>query len=443
MDCLTDSILVEFENNNTTRHNSARPPKEAFFYFPKDKDIIDNDPNDPKLSIRKIFEGGTEYTLFEKEELSIFKKELKVYCPEVLPYVDESTCLRFLQATSYNHLKALKNLIENYEWKQKYFPLSLNIKHKEILNTGFVYVHGRDNRFRPIIVVDPSVFLKYMNRFDMDEMINSLIFLLEYVLQNLLIPGQVENWIIICDVSNINVTSIPKEFKMIMNILSRNYKCRLYSMYIMNLSFVFSLLWKAFKSMINPITEKKIIIVQEVDSNCEIFKSINKTQIEKKFGGNAENVFSHFFPPIFPSNNYFLLEENPEDILITEQRYNDLLRNNTKIKVSPYLSANRESYFTFHANDISFKKSEISIYEEAKSQDQPNHLEESKYEECVETYNTKNKDEPIKLEKNEEISLDLYKETIKNSYESNENNVVKEKTSEMDSTITNITCNSK
>ncbi len=74
----TISLIEDFnkqENNNTTRHNSARPPKEAFFYFPKDKDIIDNDPNDPKLSIRKIFEGGTEYTLFEKEEVEDEKKK--------------------------------------------------------------------------------------------------------------------------------------------------------------------------------------------------------------------------------------------------------------------------------------------------------------------------------------------------------------------------------
>lgn len=213
-------------------------------------------------------------------------------------------------------------------------------------------------------------------------------------------------------------------------------------MYILNLSIMYNLLWKGFKSFLNANIEKKIIITQEKDNYCELFRSINKSQVEKKYGGNAENIYTHYFPPIFPSNNYFLPEENPEDILVSEQKYSEIVRNNSKIKVSPFLSSNRESYFTFHPNDMSFKRSEISIYEEAKSNEQQTPLEESKYEECVESYFTRNKEEVIKIEKNEEISSDFYRETIKVSYDSNENNVIKEKNSEMDSAITNITQNS-
>ena len=53
--------------------------------------------------------------------------------------------------------------------------------------------------------------------------------------------------------------------------------------------------------------------------------------------------------------------------------------------------------------------------------------------------NSKKIEEVIKYDNPEEISSDLFKETIKISYGSNDFNVIKEKYAENDSAITNIT----
>jgi hypothetical protein len=112
MEKLSDSILQEFNNQNTIRHISAKPPKEAYLYFPKQNELIDFDSKNPKRLNRRIFEGATEYNEFEKEELCIFKKELKAFIADNIVIVEDSLCLRFLQASSFDHIKALKMMSE-------------------------------------------------------------------------------------------------------------------------------------------------------------------------------------------------------------------------------------------------------------------------------------------------------------------------------------------
>ena len=48
MEKLSESILNEFINLNTIRHQEAMPPREACFLFPKGEDLIVNDNNNQK-----------------------------------------------------------------------------------------------------------------------------------------------------------------------------------------------------------------------------------------------------------------------------------------------------------------------------------------------------------------------------------------------------------
>lgn len=48
-----------------------------------------------------------------------------------------------------------------------------------------------------------------MNQLNAKECQDLLTFFLEFVINNLLIPGQVENWVLIADMSGLNVLSVP------------------------------------------------------------------------------------------------------------------------------------------------------------------------------------------------------------------------------------------
>lgn len=80
---------------------------------------------------------------------------------------------------------------------------------------------------------------------------------MEYVINNLMIAGQVENWNITCNASNFSILTIPRELNIIFKTLSSNYRCRLFSVYALNLSFFNRIIWKAIRSLLYPILKKR------------------------------------------------------------------------------------------------------------------------------------------------------------------------------------------
>ena len=56
-------------------------------------------------------------------------------------------------------------------------------------------------------------------------MLEGIIFVLEFVKKNMLIPGQVENWVSIVDFSKLAISSFPrKAMKPCMAVLQNNYR---------------------------------------------------------------------------------------------------------------------------------------------------------------------------------------------------------------------------
>jgi len=235
---------------------------------------------------------------------------------------------------------------------------------------GFVYGHGRDSKYRPIWVINASIYKANADKYSANDWIYSLVYFLEYMLDNTLISGQVENWNLICDMANISVFGVPKDFNTLMNVLQSNYRCRLFTMFIMNVSTGVWLIWKMIKNMLDPNTEKKIKVLAKNDFS-EIYKHINREQVEEKFGGTARNVSSHYFPHIIPSNNFLMEDQRKEDILIGEDEYREMLKTNKFLVPSPFIKQDEEAsrYDDVKSNSNTHKRSrslrsERSIYTE-------------------------------------------------------------------------------
>ena len=69
--------------------------------------------------------------------------------------------------------------------------------------------------------------------------------------------------------------------------------------------------------------EKVIILDDKNDPRKN--QDINPENLEERFGGKAPdleyNIENSLFPPKMPTNNFLLDNENPKDILITEEQY--------------------------------------------------------------------------------------------------------------------------
>jgi hypothetical protein len=340
---LTDEMKLEFQTLDTKRHQHANPPKDAYFYFPKGKEVVEFDEKNPTKTTRRIFEAGVEYLPYENDRLKDLNSEIEKYNKNkknltklVFPKDwDQRNTLRFLQATGYNPTKTIEYLIAHFEFREKTYPIKVTYKIMEILNLGFLYGHGRDHKFRPILIINAKVYKKFKDTYSIEEWILAVMYFMEYLVNYLLIPGQVENWNIICDVEEVSVMFLPGDLKKIIEILQCNYRARLYVMYLMNISFFVKALWNMIKGMLDPNTERKIKMLG--NDKSLMFEFINKNQVEKKFGGTAQNVENYFFPHIMPDFNFLNEKENKENYLMNEQEYIEFVQRNNNYKKCPYI----------------------------------------------------------------------------------------------------------
>jgi hypothetical protein len=70
-------------------------------------------------------------------------------------------------------------------------------------------VHGRDKKFRPCIIIDASVIAHFKQSqpdlFDMDALATATIFIMEYVKKHMFLPGQIEQWVVITNLSKLSI----------------------------------------------------------------------------------------------------------------------------------------------------------------------------------------------------------------------------------------------
>ena len=369
---LDEKIINEFYSNKTERKIAAIPPKEAYLYFPKGVSIAEIDEKNPIKTLRRVFEGNVEYTSFEKEKIKgflIYINENNRTCKEqekiILPNDwNDSQTLKMLLSHSYDNKITLTNTLVYLEWRRTYLPIQPSDNIIRILNIGFIYSHGRDSRFRPLIVLKVRDFKRNYEKFAYEDWVRSIIYLLEYVVSSLLIKGQIENWNILVDCEDASLFSLPSEFKKILLILQNNYKCRLYKLYIMSIPFILKAIWVLVKQVLDSVVQKKIQMVDP--GSKELFAIINRSQVEKRFGGLAENLTNHYFPHTVPSNEYFLSGDDPKELLITEEQYRTKVENDEKIQVSPYFIPTPAANFIYE-NDLKDKANQSDMTEDSKT----------------------------------------------------------------------------
>ena len=123
-----------------------------------------------------------------------------------------------------------------------------------------MYIHGRDKRFRPCLVLN-AIRIEKMKKsagdgYDINSVVNVVLFQQEYVMKYMFLPGQIENWVVIIDISKLPLEKFPKaEIKRIMGILQNNYRCRLGRMWMLNATKGQMFVWK----IVSVFIEKETI----------------------------------------------------------------------------------------------------------------------------------------------------------------------------------------
>lgn len=188
--------------------DGVRPPKDSYYFEPDEDDIMLD--RDNKNWQRLIFPEDGEYNDHEEtvyEEFKDYVKENNIMLPSV---VGKAASMRFLQANHYKVKKTVEDLLNHLEWRRTTLPIILTTDQKRFLDEGLFYVHGRDRSYRPLNIFDPRVIIG--KEADRDEVIMIVHFVFQYIIENMLIPGKVENWISLMDLSNLSINQLPKKW---------------------------------------------------------------------------------------------------------------------------------------------------------------------------------------------------------------------------------------
>ena len=117
-------------------------------------------------------------------------------------------------------------------------------------------------------------------------------FICEYAANHMLIPGQIENWVMITNSRHVSMLFLPSEMKKVINVMSDNYRSKLYINYIIDIH------------------------------DGTMTKQIRRDNIEEKFGGTAKDLIpgkDNLFPPAMPKTKCLLDNEKEVEILISKE----------------------------------------------------------------------------------------------------------------------------
>lgn len=308
------------------------PPKEAYYFFPKGDDVITIDHKKPENSSRKIF-TNVPFTTFERKWLKKFNKIVEERDDiNIPPGWHDGLSLGCIYSALGDIEFGYEIMCDYIKWWEKTFPMNITPRDKswELLNNGFLYIYGRDHQFRPIMVCQPYILQNKLDYFSNSDVVNVCLFVCQYAVNNLLIPGQIENWIMFFNLKGTSLISLPEPIKLLVQQLSDNFNFRLFKCYVLGMSFLMRLLYKFVCTFIGQPNEEKIIILKS-RRDKHIFDDFTPENLEKRFGGTADDLIygegDCLFPPRVPSENVFFPWEDKNKILISEEEYINKCRN--------------------------------------------------------------------------------------------------------------------
>ena len=323
-----------YEPELKKRHQKAIPNELMYRYFPSEKDILIKNKN-PKDNYRYIF-NGMKKTDYEEEKLEEFNKYIKEkenqknikFLPD---WWLESDTLRYLQAANYDIKKVYTLIKENLNSTDKAIKI-IDKRIRFILNYGFLYMYGRDVHFRPIIVVEVKRSCELLDKlgYTFEELNQAMLFFMNYIVNYILLPGQIENWILICDLKDVGIGKLP-QFKNILSSLSK-FRGRVFRNYILNLGGLMRAGASSILSLMGSNSAKKIVMVEgkKLDVMQEF---IRKENLQIKHGGTAPDVEyggDNLFPPVVPSDIYNKEEE--ELNIVSPEEYKEMCLNSNPFR---------------------------------------------------------------------------------------------------------------
>jgi len=91
-----------------------------------------------------------------------------------------------------------------------------------------------------------------------DSILKAVVFICEYVRNHMLLPGQVENWVVINNLNKLSIRQLPAaQMKTIISVTSNNYAYKLGKGFILNCTSFQMFCYRLFEVFIDEETKAK------------------------------------------------------------------------------------------------------------------------------------------------------------------------------------------
>lgn len=300
-------------------------PKNLEYYTPPDKII--QIQHSKKVIERLIFPEEGPYTEKEEEKYEEFLDYLYENSEELPDSMTKRRILRFLVGNNFKLKNTFKNIVKTLAWRDEIRPIILTEDMKLLLDHGYMYLHGRDRYLRPICCSNTKMLTEL--DINQDEAKDLGWFVCFYIIDQILTRTKIENWIFIGDLGGLSLARIPtKTLKKFMMEAQEYQKCRMRKFYFLNVTFGLRAIYALISPFLDKVTKDKTKLMKEGYSE-ELLEFAHPSQVEQKFGGDAENLTT-WWPPRCYSENY---DVDPDNFNIPEQVTNEKEENhNVRVK---------------------------------------------------------------------------------------------------------------
>lgn len=176
-------------------HSPFLLPAQVVLYEPPQNEIV-------VMGTRNIF-LNTPLSEIEHDSLRDFHKV--VAASDIgdnhgnFPHSVETHALRLLQKSKFDPHKGLELMKLAMKERNVRLPIAESDVLEDLRSGGF-YWHGRDKSCRPCMVVRVERLAHLVK--DKERTLRVVVFMLEYALRFAMVPGRVENWVVIIDCQN-------------------------------------------------------------------------------------------------------------------------------------------------------------------------------------------------------------------------------------------------
>jgi len=273
-------------------------PQEVLTFTPSPADVVQPFGNGD--SERMIF-CNTELTAKEQSWLERCRAAAIANKEAFIPSVTVAAG-RFLGDVGGKVEIALERMRDAQDWRIEYLqdgPIT-DTQVREDLLKGIMYFAGRDSSLRPLLVVRPSRIPpalvkdpKCADRFN-----RAFMFLMEYFLRYMVVPGRVENICVLLDLKDVSVKQVPLSALLeIKKVLSQQNAGRVYRFYICNMPVVLAAIATVVKAAMTERQRQKICFVHD---SKELRQSFALHQLEENLGGVQPSSERKFPFPLLP-----------------------------------------------------------------------------------------------------------------------------------------------